>query len=64
MYFNDVFLTNRPNISLYNSVIEGFYKERRDSRMAGITLSWRFDSGTSSKALRKIENMEESKRIN
>lgn len=64
VYFNDVFLTNRPNISLYNSVIEGFYKERRDSRMAGITLSWRFDSGNSSKALRKIENMEESKRIN
>ena len=63
-YFNDVFLTNRPNISLYNSVIAGFYKERRDSRMAGITLSWRFDSGTSSKAMRKIENMEESKRIN
>jgi len=64
VYFNDIFLTNRPNISLYNSVIAGFYKERRDSRMAGITLSWRFDSGTSSKAMRKIENMEESKRIN
>ena len=63
-YINDVFLTNIQNIRLYNSLIAGFYKERRDSRMAGITISWRFDSGNSSKAMRKIENMEESKRIN
>ncbi len=64
VYINDVFLTNMQNISLYNSVIAGFYKERRDSRMAGLTISWKFDSGSSSKTMRKIENMEESKRIN
>ncbi|MFB9080619.1 TonB-dependent receptor domain-containing protein [Flavobacterium procerum] len=63
-YFNDVFLTNRQNISLFNSVISGDYRERRDTRMIGITLSWRFDSGSSSKSIRKIDNMEESKRIN
>jgi hypothetical protein len=63
-YINDIFLTNRQNISFYNNVVAGVYKERRDSRMAGITVSWRFDSGSSSKAMRKIENMEESKRIN
>ena len=63
-YFNDIFLTNRQNISLYNSVISGNYRERRDTRMIGITFSWRFDSGSSSKTIRKIDNMEESKRIN
>lgn len=63
-YINDVFFTNQQNISLYNSVIAGVYNERRDTRMAGITISWRFDSGSSSKTIRKIESMEESKRIN
>jgi len=64
VYVNDIFLTNIQNISLYNSAINGFYSERRDTRMAGATISWRFDSGNSSKTIRKMENIEESKRIN
>jgi vitamin B12 transporter len=64
LYINDVFLTNLQNITLRNSVIAGAYQERRDTRMAGITLSWKFNSQNPSKAIRKTENTEESKRIN
>lgn len=64
LYINDVFLSNLQNITLRNSVIAGAYKERRDSRMAGITLSWKFNSQSAAKAIRKTENTEESKRIN
>lgn len=64
VYVNDIFLSNLQNITLYNSVIEGAYKERRDTRAVGITLLWRLNSGSFSKVVRKTENMEESRRIN
>lgn len=64
IYINDIFLSSNQQISLRNSIISGQYKERRDTRMAGITLIWQFNSGKLSKTIRKEENTEESKRIN
>lgn len=64
LYANDIFLTNRPRINLTNSVISGTYRERRDSRMAGITISWHFNAGNVTHKTGKQPNMEESKRIN
>lgn len=64
VYINDIFLTNKQNINLRNSIISGEYTERRDTRMAGMTLTWNFNSGNMSKTIRKAENTEENKRIN
>lgn len=64
LYANDIFLTNRQQINLRNAVIAGSYRERRDSRMIGFTLTWKFNSGDLSKTIRKAGDIEESKRIN
>jgi vitamin B12 transporter len=64
IYANDIFLTNRPRIDLRNGFIAGSYNERRDSRMAGVTLMYRFSSGNMFREFRKQESTEESKRVN
>ena len=64
IYANDIFLTNRPRIDLRNGFIAGSYNERRDSRMAGVTLMYRFSSGKMFREFRKQESTEESKRVN
>ncbi|OMP76768.1 TonB-dependent receptor [[Flexibacter] sp. ATCC 35208] len=64
LYANDIFLTTGQHIQLNNSVLSGAYRERRDSRMAGITLSWHLNAGNLTKITDKKSNWEESKRMN
>lgn len=64
IYANDIFLTNRPHKDLRNMFIEGVYNERRDTRMIGVTATYRFNSGSKAKEFRKMESTEESKRAN
>jgi hypothetical protein len=63
IYANDIFKSNRPFIELQNNTMKGWYKERYDSRMVGITLSYRFNWGKETKKSQTETKIEESKRI-
>lgn len=64
LYVNDIFLTNKARINVYSSFVEAKYKDRRDSRMIGISLQYRFHSGSTINPFRKQDGNDESKRIN
>jgi hypothetical protein len=63
IYANDIFKSNRPCIELQNNTMKGWYKERYDSRMVGITLSYRFNWGKETKKSQIGTEIEESRRI-
>ena len=64
IFANDIFLSNRPYINLQGDFIDGWYKERYDSRMVGISLSYRFNRGKETKNSGRDNRIDESKRIN
>lgn len=63
IYANDIFNSDRPYIELQNNTMKGWYKERYDSRMVGVTLSYRLNWGKETKKARSEKRIEESKRI-
>ncbi|SFK78551.1 Outer membrane receptor proteins, mostly Fe transport [Porphyromonadaceae bacterium KH3CP3RA] len=60
---DDIFATNRVHIDLVGST-KGWYKEKTDTRMAGVLFIWRFNSGSATKDSRQNNRLEESKRLN
>ncbi len=63
LYANDIFLSNRPYIELQSHTMTGWYEDRYDSRMIGVTLSYRFNWGKETKNSQTEKKIEESKRI-
>lgn len=63
LYVDDIFATNRVHIDLVGST-KGWYKEKTDTRLAGVLFIWRFNSGSTVKDSRQNNRLEESKRIN
>lgn len=63
LFVDDMFATNQAHINLIGSV-QGWYKEKRDSRMVGITINYRFNSGSKTKDSQYSDRIDESKRIN
>ncbi|WP_459187480.1 TonB-dependent receptor domain-containing protein [Parabacteroides sp. APC149_11_2_Y6] len=64
LYVNDIFSSNRAYIDLYSPMLEGWYKEKRDTRVVGVTFTYRFNSGSKVKVPRSGDRIDESKRIN
>jgi len=64
IYANDIFHSNRPHIELQSGTINGWYKEKYDTRLIGMTLSYRFNWGKETQKSRKENKIDESKRIN
>lgn len=64
LYVNDIFLTNRPGMTITNSLMQGYYRERRDTRMIGLSLTYRFKTGDFTKEIRRTGSSDEEKRIN
>lgn len=63
IYAHDIFHSNRPRVSMENNYLSYTSREKNDSRMIGISFSYRFNRG---KEIRKYQNdnrIEESKRI-
>jgi hypothetical protein len=63
IYATDVFNSNRAYIELQSNMMKGWYKERYDSRMFGLTLSYRFNWGKETRKPQTGTKIEESKRI-
>lgn len=63
LYANDIFLSNRPYIKLQSNSMAGWYKEHSDSRVVGVTLSYRFNWGKNTKNSQAEKTIDESKRI-
>ncbi|MCD7901825.1 MAG: TonB-dependent receptor [Bacteroides sp.] len=64
IYGNDIFFSNHPTIDLQSNYLSGWYKDSFDTRMVGITLTYRFNSGKGIKDSRRENRIDESKRIN
>lgn len=63
LYAHDVFHSNRPRITMQTSSLYYTSQEKNDSRIIGLSISYRFNRG---KEIRKAQNehrIEESKRI-
>lgn len=63
IYAQDIFHSNRPRVSVDSNYLYYMSKEKNDSRMIGISLSYRFNRGREIKKTQKENRMEESKRI-
>lgn len=63
IYAHDVFHSNRPRISVESSYLYYTSREKNDSRMIGISLSYRFNCGKEIKKSPNENKIEESKRI-
>ena len=64
MYLNDIFLTNRSGMSIIHSRMQANYIERRDTRMIGLSLTYRFKTVKETKEIKRTESSDEEKRIN
>jgi hypothetical protein len=63
IYAHDVFHSNRPRVSVDSNYLYYTSKEKSDSRMIGISLSYRFNRGKEIKKSQNENRIEESKRI-
>lgn len=63
IYAHDIFHTNRPRVSVDSNYLYYTSQEKNDSRMIGISLGYRFNSGGETKRPRHENIIEESKRI-
>ena len=63
IYAHDVFHTNRPRVSMETNYLYYTSQEKNDSRMIGISLSYRFNRGKEIKKSQNENRIEESKRI-
>jgi len=66
IYGNDLFRTNRPQITFSSDAMEGRYRELYDSRSVGINLSYRLHRGKKDnlKSVPGNDRLEEGNRIN
>ncbi len=63
IYANDVFYSNRPRVSVDSNYLYYTQKEKSNSRMIGISLSYRFNRGREIKKSQQGNRIEESSRI-
>lgn len=63
IYAQDIFHSNRPRIRMETNYLYYTSREKNDSRMIGISLSYRFNRGKEIKKSQKEDRIEESKRI-
>ena len=63
IYVQDIFYSNRPRVCIDSNYLYYTSKEKNDSRMAGISLGYRFSRGREIKKSRNENRIEESKRI-
>lgn len=63
IYAQDLFHSNRPRVSVDSNYLYYTSKEKNDSRMIGISLSYRFNRGREIKKTQNENRIEESKRI-
>lgn len=63
IYAHDIFHSNGPRISVDSSYLYYTSKEKNDSRMVGVSLSYRFNRGREIKKSQNENRIEESKRI-
>ena len=63
IYAHDIFHSNRPRVSMENNYLYYTSREKNDSRMIGISLSYRFNRGKEIKKSQNENRIEESKRI-
>lgn len=63
IYAQDIFHSNRPRVSVNSNYLHYTSKEKNDSRMIGISLSYRFNRGKEIKKTQNENRIEESKRI-
>lgn len=59
----DIFHSNRPRVSINSNYLYYTSKEKNDSRMIGISISYRFNRGREIKKSQNDNRIEESKRI-
>lgn len=63
IYAHDIFHSNRPRVIMDTNYLYYTSKEKNDSRMIGISLSYRFNRGREIKKAQNENRIEESKRI-
>lgn len=63
IYAYDIFHSKRPRVTVDSNYLYYTSKEKNDSRMVGISLSYRFNRGKETKKSRNDNRIEESKRI-
>lgn len=63
IYAHDIFHSNRPSVVMNTNYLYYTSQEKNDSRMVGISLSFRFNSGIEIKKAQRENRIEESKRI-
>lgn len=63
IYAQDIFHSNRPRINMDTNYLYYTSREKSDSRMIGISLSFRFNRGKKTKKYSEENRIEESKRI-
>jgi hypothetical protein len=63
IYAQDIFHSNRPRVSVDSNYLYYTSKEKNDSQMIGISLSYRFNRGREIKKSQNENRIEESKRI-
>lgn len=63
IYAQDIFHSNRPHVRVNSNFLYYTSKEKNDSKMIGISLSYRFNRGKELKKHRNDNRIEESKRI-
>lgn len=63
IYAQDIFHSNRPRVTVDSNWLYYTSKEKNDSRMIGISLSYRFNRGKEIKKTQNDNKIEESKRI-
>lgn len=63
IYAHDIFHSNRPRVAIDTSCLYYTSTEKNDSRMIGMTLSYRFNRGKEIKKSQQGNRIEESKRI-
>ena len=63
IYAHDIFHSNRPHVSMETNYLYYASQEKNDSRMIGISLSYRFNRGKEIKKSQNENRIEESKRI-
>lgn len=63
IYAHDIFHSNRPRVIMDTNYLYYTSKEKNDSRMIGISVSYRFNRGKEIKKSQRENRIEESKRI-
>lgn len=63
IYARDIFHSFRPRLVVNSGSLSYTSKEKNDSRMFGISISFRFNKGKEIKKAQNIDRIEESKRI-